>query len=571
MRDSSDDALRATTQELHHHLRADPYGGEPAERAFIRWYIDARFGKGVERTIVDGAHDGGIDALVDLPTGVVVIQTKYGRPTTFSAPPPNALNAFEHVASILSDPSQTAAFNSWLQSVQKDLHETYRHARDRILRHPDRARFLYVTPKYLSDQIGRRIQIEHIGSLSALWTLYREGFTSPSESIELNFTSVWPQGSNADGFMTYVGIADVVDFMKAMELDENARLFAQNVRTDLRSQINNEIRTTYLKEPERFWLGNNGIYVVCKKAEQKGNHFTLHLPSIINGSQTLHAIASSGKKHSCKILVRVLEMDVLSMHQILEDIIRRTNSQNPMKIMNLSANDMHQWNIARFLDRFGVFYERREKEWQNEKRRYYDNYQVVKMKDVAQWLACRGALPSFGRARNSPKALFQGTLYGELFGSFDHELRSPDFGGLARLVWAGLFTKRVLKSLPVRQRQFGKIAQLLLVRYVYDAVESDQALGKDVERALELRRGARWLGIPATIRGEFGRAIKELITLQRKAQEKDPNLDFSNFFKRDELTRAAYDRCFTKRQAKRFGVLIKRDCDAEDARFSVGT
>jgi len=393
--------------------------------------------------------------------------------------------------------------------------------------------------------------------VSSLWYLYSEGFTPPTEFIELRLESAWHTSSEDGDFKTYVGLAEIRDFLRLMDDDRNERLFAQNVRTDLRSAINREIRETYEDDSERFWLGNNGIYIVCKKVVPSGNTYRLVYPSIINGSQTLHSIYSSPKRHSCALLVRVLEMDVLGNPGLLSSVIRRTNTQNPMKLINLSAHDQFQLNIARYLDRYKIFYERREKEWINEKKSVLLDYTPVGTKDMAQWLSTLHMNIGFGRARSRVSELFQNKLYEQIFGDFDKDLKSGRYSELARMTWAGLFFKNLVYWLPRKKRGFAKMSHLLLVRFLSEAIRSGPGLNDIVEDMLSLHRfGGR--SIPKQLVEPINKTVINFVQLQSKAQEKDPNIDFSNFFKRDDLSRDAFRKCCTPQATKRMSALMTK-------------
>ena len=56
-----------------------------------------------------------------------------------------------------------------------------------------------------------------------------------------------------------------------------------------------------------------------------------------------------------------------------------------------------------------------------------------------------------------------------------------------------------------------------------------------------------WRRLPSKAQGPFKTIIKNCIALQRTKQRKDPNLDFPNFFKRDDMTNLAYRQAWTPR------------------------
>jgi hypothetical protein len=328
----------------------------------------------------------------------------------------------------------------------------------------------------------------------------------------------------------------------------------------LRSPINRKIRETYEHDSERFWLGNNGIYIVCKKVVPSGSTYRLVYPSIINGSQTLHTIYSSSKRHSCALLVRILEMDVLGNPGLLTSVIRRTNTQNPMKLINLSAHDQLQLNIARYLDRFKIFYERREKEWINEKKSVLLDYTPIGSKDVAQWLSTSHMSIGFGRARSKVSDLFQDKPYEQIFGGFDKDFKSSKYSDLIRVTWAGLFIKNLIYYLPSAKRAFAKMSQLLLVRLIAESIRSSRELPGIAAESLAQHRFGRDY-IPSRLTQAIKEVVATFIKIQNKTQKRDPNIDFSNFFKRDDLSRDAFRKCCTPQTTKRMAALLARNFD----------
>src|SRR3990172_3486254 len=338
---------RQAAKELRNHLNSQKFRLKKPERAFIDWFVLARFGKPSDLNILDGPKDGGIDALVTSDGTSFVLQSKYEVVPRVSLISRKEISDFEGIAQRFKGSNSDGGFSKWLKKVRPAIQPLYKKLRTLAKQNSHKVRFVLITTKRFQLEASDLVQVEDVQNISSLWHLYREGFTPPAEFIELALEAAPPK--EEEGFTTYVGLADVRDFLRLMEDDKNERLFAQNVRTDLRSQINKDIRRTYEEEPDKFWLGNNGIYIVCKNVTSTGNTYKLTYPSIINGSQTLHSIYSSSKRQSCKILVRILKMDVLGNARLLSAIIRWTNTQNPMKLINLSAHDPYQLNIARYL------------------------------------------------------------------------------------------------------------------------------------------------------------------------------------------------------------------------------
>lgn len=545
---------REAALELQKELKSQEYKKMPLHRAFIKWWYDARFGDGNVLRLSDGKSDGGLDALIESGGITYVVQSKYESVPKVSLVTRNDVSSFDQNVARFTDPLKEDEFESWLTTVRADLRSHYSAIRKGYSNNPKAFRFVFITPKrggYIPDTPA---EMEDIQKITALWELYSEGYTPPTDKIRLNLEDAWH--IDVEGVRTYVGVGDVKDFRKEMQEDRNERLFAQNVRTTLTSKVNDNIRITYEREPNLFWLGNNGIYVVCKKVNSSGDAFELTYPSIINGSQTLHAINQSDKKHSCKILVRILEMDARSQPLLLDTVIRRTNSQNPMQLTNLFAHDSLQLNVARFLDRYKLFYERREKEWQNEKRIILPDYKPVNIKEVAQWLAVTAVGLGIGSTRSSIAGLFEDDNYSKLFGAFDQKLSSDRYIDLTCAVWSGLLVTNIIAKLPAKEDKYiARIARLLLVKMFFNAVRGNTILEGRIERVLTEHYFARRY-IPNNIISAVRTKLKKLVSIQKAHQRREPQVDFSNFFKRNELVGKAYSSIFPPSERKKLSKLV---------------
>jgi hypothetical protein len=529
-----------TLKALQAELRRPQFRQMAVERAFIEWYVRARYGDGASLEITDGPGDGGIDAIVNEGPTRVVLQSKYEPSIRLRTIGGRELAAFEGLAVRFLDPTAGEEFEKWLTRVRKPLHPRYRALKRLCQDSPGRVRFDFVTPKRLVAMPDSRLNVIDVERVAPLWSLYEEGFTPPVDSIEIDFEDIWSSGAKSDAYRVYVGIADVRVFLKLMDEDENERLFAKNVRTDLRTRINRSIRETYERDARSFWLGNNGIYVVASRVTQQARTVRLVYPSIINGSQTLHALHTSRKRHACRVLVRILEMDLTGERDLLTAIIRRTNTQNPMRPMNLAAHEPEQLSIARYLDRLEFFYERRQNEWKNERKTLLPGYVSVSLKEVAQWVAVTTGEAGVGTARSKVGSLFAESSYGALFGRFRDERNGKAFRELAVAVWSGLLVRRVLRRLPKAQRRRAAIVQLLLVRAVYIAMHDGAgALTADVEQLLKHRR---FTSPPRDVVRLLASMIREVVRVQGASAKHDASLDLANFFKRDDLTEKAFSR-----------------------------
>ena len=130
-------------------------------------------------------------------------------------------------------------------------------------------------------------------------------------------------------------------------------LFALNIRLPmgLGRAINKEIRNTAEHEPEEFFFYNNGVSAVCSDftydTEQnlvKANRF-----QIINGAQTVGAIAGAGSTEHVAVLFRLTATGDRAGGAFTDSIIRYNNTQNPIQISDFRSNDEIQSFLKEFL------------------------------------------------------------------------------------------------------------------------------------------------------------------------------------------------------------------------------
>jgi hypothetical protein len=179
------DRYRQAAKEIRRHLDSQKYRTRSPERAFVEWYVLARFGQPHDVKLLDGKHDGGVDALVESDGKLFVIQSKYEVRPRVAPVGRNEIAGFEKVTTSLSDRTAEAQFLEWLQTVRPQLHITYKNIRKRAIRKNGDVRFIFVTTKRFLLEESELVEVEDIQKVSSLWYLYSEGFTPPTEFIEL--------------------------------------------------------------------------------------------------------------------------------------------------------------------------------------------------------------------------------------------------------------------------------------------------------------------------------------------------------------------------------------------------
>lgn len=176
---------------------------------------------------------------------------------------------------------------------------------------------------------------------------------------------------------TAIFYARAYDFVEAFD-SLGYQIFEPNVRSEIKSsKVNKAIRDTVSTRAGRkdFRHLNNGITVVCDGYSPRGpkeqpTAFELRKPGVVNGLQTVKSMHDAFKKlkhedqldfqEHCLVLCRLHQPD--SVRRI-EDLIKATNNQNPMKPRNLRSNDPEQRAFETLFAELGWFFERKEGAW----------------------------------------------------------------------------------------------------------------------------------------------------------------------------------------------------------------
>jgi len=137
-------------------------------------------------------------------------------------------------------------------------------------------------------------------------------------------------------------------------------LFSANLRDFLGTRkvagnVNNRIRTTAEKDPGLFFVLNNGITLVTKKAELHDSILHIHGVSVVNGAQTtgaIHAVGPDTAKN-VSVLGRVI---VVNDEKMIPVIVAGNNTQNSIVAWDRRSNDAVQLRIKQEFESRGVEY-----------------------------------------------------------------------------------------------------------------------------------------------------------------------------------------------------------------------
>jgi hypothetical protein len=520
---------------------------QPIEKAFIHWYINVAFGD-TNYTVTDGPSDGGIDAIVKPKRVggnklVYILQSKY-TDSFFrkKAASPLSLTPFIEFDNLHSIFDSDNKFENWIESVDISLKTEYQMLRKDYLNEKNIIEWRLITLHSRSKRGENRLQ--YLGtdaflygpSLLELYELEQEGATPPGDPLELTFAESMTVEDSHMGYKSYVLAADLDNFVDYLDNDPEGKLFARNVRLDLHSDVNKNIKSTYSSSPKEFWYSHNGISVICSNATISGKSIRLINPSVINGSQTLNTLRDmqKNKRHrGARVLTRVLVItggnrdkgQSLSLNKFVNDIIFRTNQQNKMYAYDLRANDIQQVALARDFMKNGVFYERRRGEWK-QRRRAFRNAGVQKLTSVelAQILAAFNPIIGVATAKKGKEILFR-EKYKDLF-------YSP-FAKIYLAYKSFRFASDVIKEMSYYKTtpRMRKHSLFTVASIYHDIVRKS----KHYKQLLASTHSVNSIDI-ANSRCELLEKIvkaifKDCWSNWRKENKKDPTLSPNNFFK----------------------------------------
>ena len=214
------------------------------------------------------------------------------------------------------------------------------------------------------------------------------------------------------GYIVTAKLNDYFDFiteesgdsrlLKRYFFDSNIRDF-QN-RTEVNKEIENTLTGENLKQD--FWWLNNGITILADEGSITGRNFSMDNIKIVNGLQTSYSIYNAFKNLSAEDRKRdnrtiFCKIILTNNTQTIDNIIKATNSQNPVSSALLRATDQNQRDIELYFLKHDLYYDRRKNYYKNQKR---PRNKIISMNYLSQSLKSILFLqPS--RARNNPTIL----------------------------------------------------------------------------------------------------------------------------------------------------------------------
>ena len=277
-----------------------------------------------------------------------------------------------------------------------------------------------------------------------------------------------------------IGRIPVVEIAALMKT-HGERLLERNIRRYLGlhgNRVNEGIRTTLRSDaPENFYFFNNGLTLVCDKftynaLQQSEFQVKVKNLQIVNGGQTCMTIFKSAEElekesralsSQASVLVRLYELPSDDNDVVLQ-ITHATNSQNPVDLKDLRANDAKQQQLEQSVKDLGYTYRRKRMDT------------VAKPTDITTGAAAEAVLAVWRQAPHQAKFLTR-----EHFGKLYNIIFTESLNG-AQVVIAAL-----LYRIAENHRRRPHDGDPLFVRYAscFIAMQMGRRLLKDLDVRLE--------------------------------------------------------------------------------------
>ena len=328
--------------------------------------------------IVDGGNDFGVDALYfsdepdDGAIPVVLIQSKYRRNLDGAAAfPENGIARMIDAIGALFDPERQVTVNERLRHRIEEIRSFVADGAIpavTAIAANNGARWTAQAQQRIgnaTNDFGDQVEWRHIGPGELLDLLQKK--TPVNDRLQLVGRATVEEFPFR---RVLIGRCSVGELARLADEYGN-RLFERNIRRYLGLAGNrvNEALAATLREPEQrpnFYFYNNGVTLTCSQfrhnALQHGSwQVRMDDLQIVNGGQTARTVQRMTEEigpgiGSAEVLVRIYELPPDDDGALVEAITFATNSQNPVDLRDLKANDPRQRMLAASIRELGYGY-----------------------------------------------------------------------------------------------------------------------------------------------------------------------------------------------------------------------
>lgn len=217
---------------------------------------------------------------------------------------------------------------------------------------------------------------------NSLYALAEKNIPKSGELMFNNMLNAPTYSDTKNGYVVTAYLRDYFDFITTKsETDDyllNEEMFESNIRDyQNRTSVNTDIEKTLTDSQGNtdFWWLNNGITILASEGSMVSKKLSLENVQIVNGLQTSNSIFNIFKNKSSEersqdersILIKIITLD--DMDETRDEIIRATNSQNPVTVSQLRSSDPIQRTIELFLKSKDIFYDRKKNYYKNQHKR----------------------------------------------------------------------------------------------------------------------------------------------------------------------------------------------------------
>ena len=326
--------------------------------------------------IVDGGNDFGVDALYfEPPTDgelhITLIQGKYRKDLSGDAAfPENAIAKIIDAIGALFDPAKPVQLNERLDQRVEDIRSFVAEGaipRVTAVAANNGARWTTQAQQRIDNatrDFGGQVEWRYIGAEELLALLQ----VRKPISAELQFTG-HAMVETFDFRRVLIGRMSIAELARLTNEYDN-QLFERNIRRYLGltgNRVNEAVATT-LREPDQrsnFYFYNNGVTIICSQfrhnALQRDNwRVQVNGLQIVNGGQTARTVQQIAREigpeiEEAEVLVRIYELQQ-DDNELVEAITFATNSQNPVDLRDLKANEPRQEALSTSISGLGYEY-----------------------------------------------------------------------------------------------------------------------------------------------------------------------------------------------------------------------
>jgi hypothetical protein len=331
--------------------------------------------------LTDGGGDFGVDAMhvteeVDGEFGVTLFQGKYKTnlegTSNFEENGINALiNAIRHIF----DPSaELGAINDRLRVKVETARSMIRDGfipRVRAIACNNGLKWNDAAQQAIDRTgFGEQVSWEHVNHDGLISVLQR--LKPVDETLRLTGKAVVEDMNFSRVCVGRIPVTEIAALMKA----HGEKLLERNIRRYLGlhgNRVNEGIRTTLRStNPANFYFFNNGLTLVCEdfsyNALQSSDYqIKVENLQIVNGGQTCMTIFKTSEElqkagrnlpAEASVLVRIYKLPKDNEDIVLQ-ITHATNSQNPVDLKDLRANDAKQQRLEQSIQELGFNYRRK--------------------------------------------------------------------------------------------------------------------------------------------------------------------------------------------------------------------